>query len=150
MELETSVNRNASFIDWKIGSGSHPNLASGFSIDYGDWYCNSSLYSGVPTYTEDYTEFICCSTGKPILIKAKIFQLDGGGELEDGFICPAMLFVLIRTVKQVKLDFGSLPNQEACVICAIFRHSESQHIHTTPCRLEPQILGLFLISSSKI
>lgn len=150
MELETSVNKDVSFVDWKIGSASHLNLASGFSIDYGDKYCNSWFYSAVPACIEAHTRLICCSTGKPILMKAKTFWWEGRRELEDDCVVPAMLAVLIKTVEQVQLNFVVLHNQDACVTCAILHHCEPQHTHTTPCRPKPQVPGLFLVSLSKI
>ena len=59
MELKTSANRNFSFADWKIGSASHPNPASGFRIDYGDW--QASLVAQQETWVwslgwEDFLE----------------------------------------------------------------------------------------------
>lgn len=147
MELENSANRNVSFVECKMGSASHPGPASGFSIDYGDWYCNSSSCREVPAL-KPHTMLICCSAGKPIPMKAEDLLIRVG-EREDGFMFIGPPFIFIRTGKQMTFDFGAVLNQDFCVICAI-PHSEPSNTHTVPCKLEPWVFGFFLVSTAKI
>lgn len=147
MELENSA--NVSFVDWRLAQ-----LPIQIQIHVLAWIMVTD--TAILLFFSRMSAFkpTCCLSTAPLEClnqrRQRTFWLDHGKEREKGFMFTAVPFILIRTIKQVELDFGTHLNHDTGVNHITGHHHETWHIcPILVCRLKPNIPGGLLISIYK-